>query len=179
MLFSLDIRRHTAGDRNEHRILRDMDDSTSVEMSNPEPVRRLPRLQKGYPVWRKRMAKKTVLAIGIEPGFVDFSAFPGLSVDLVRNHIEAQIVQLRVLGFDAESCLIDLGETAEAVATQALRSKHPDCVVIGAGLREPLPRLLLFEKIVNLVLVHAPQARICFNTNPADTAEAVRRWIEP
>jgi hypothetical protein len=39
--------------------------------------------------------------------------------------------------------------------------------------------LLLFEKIVNLVLVHAPQARICFNTNPADTAEAVRRWIEP
>ena len=124
------------------------------------------------------MTKKTVLAIGIEPGFVDFSALPGLSVELVRNYIEAQIAQLRTLGFDAESCLIDLGETAEAVATQALKSK-PDCVVIGAGLREPAPRLLLFEKIVNLVLVHAPQARICFNTNPADTAEAVRRWIEP
>ena len=125
------------------------------------------------------MTKKTVLAIGIEPGLVDFSAFPGLSVELVRNYIEAQNAQLRALGFNAESCLIDLGETAEAVAAQALRSKHPDCVVIGAGLREPAPRLLLFEKIVNLVHINAPQARICFNTNPADTAEAVQRWIEP
>ena len=76
------------------------------------------------------MAKKTVLAIGIEPGFVDFSAFPGLSIELVRNYIEAQIEQLRALGFDVESCLIDLGETAEAVATQALTSRRLDCVVI-------------------------------------------------
>jgi hypothetical protein len=130
-------------------------------------------------VWSKCMAKKTVIAIGIEPAFVDLSAFPGLSVELVRNYIEAQIEQIRTLGFDVENCLIDLGETAEAVAMQALMSKRPDCVVIGAGLREPAPRLLLFEKIVNLVHINAPQARICFNTNPADTAEAVRRWIEP
>jgi hypothetical protein len=128
-------------------------------------------------VWSKCMAKKTVLAIGIEPAFVDFSAFPGLSVELVRNYIEVQIEQIRTLGFDVENCLIDLGETAEAVATQALMSRRPDCVVIGAGLREPAPRLLLFEKIINLVHSLAPQARICFNTTPADTADAVRRWI--
>jgi hypothetical protein len=63
------------------------------------------------------------------------------------------------------------------VATQALMSRRPDCVVIGAGLREPAPRLLLFEKIINLVHSLAPQARICFNTKPADTVDAVRRWI--
>jgi hypothetical protein len=51
--------------------------------------------------------------------------------------------------------------------------------VIGAGLREPAERLLLFEKVVNLVLIHAPHARICFNTTPADTVEAVQRWIKP
>jgi hypothetical protein len=128
-------------------------------------------------VWSKCMAKKTVLAIGIEPAFVDLSAFPGLSVELVRNYIEVQIEQIRTLGFDVENCLIDLGETAEAVATQALMSRRFDCVVIGAGLREPAPRLLLFEKIINLVHSLAPQARICFNTTPADTADAVRRWI--
>jgi hypothetical protein len=50
-------------------------------------------------------------------------------------------------------------------------------VVIGAGLRQPPERLLLFEKIVNLVHVHAPQAKICFNTTPADTVQAVQRWI--
>jgi len=53
------------------------------------------------------------------------------------------------------------------------------CRVIGAGLREPPERLLLFEKILNLVHAFAQGARICFNTTPADTAEAVRRWIEP
>ena len=65
------------------------------------------------------MAKKTVLAIGIEPSFVDFSAFPGLTPELVRNFIEAQIERLRALGYDAESCLIDLGETAETVTVAA------------------------------------------------------------
>ena len=125
------------------------------------------------------MPKKTVLAIGIEPSFVDFSAFPNLAPELLNQFIETQIEKLRALGYDAESCLIDLGETAEAVTVAALRLKHPDCVVIGAGLRGPEERLPLFEKIVNLVLIHAPHARICFNTTPADTVEAVQRWIRP
>jgi hypothetical protein len=125
------------------------------------------------------MAEKTVLAIGIEPAFADFSAFPQLTPELISQFIEAQIEKLRAAGYDAESCLIDLGETAEAVTIAALRSKHPDCVVVGAGLREPAERLLLFEKIVNLVLIHAPHARICFNTTLADTVEAVQRWIKP
>ena len=68
---------------------------------------------------------------------------------------------------------------AVAVAATALRSKRFDCVMIGAGLRRPPERLHLFEKIINLVHVLAPEARICFNTTPADTVEAVRRWIEP
>lgn len=125
------------------------------------------------------MTKRTVLAIGIEPSFVDFSAFPGLTADLVRNFIDAQIEILRALGYDAESCLIDTDETAEAVTVAALTSRHLDCVVIGAGLREPAERLLLFEKVINLILIHVPHARICFNTTPADTAEAVQRWVRP
>jgi hypothetical protein len=125
------------------------------------------------------MTKKTVLAIGIDPSLVDFSAFPGLTPALVGQFIDAQIAKLDALGYDVESCLIDLGDTAEAVAKAALAAKPLDCVVIGAGLREPPERLLLFEKIVNLVRVHAPHAAICFNTTPADTAEAVQRWVKP
>lgn len=125
------------------------------------------------------MTKTTVLAIGIEPAFANFSAFPQLTPELVKNFIETQIQGLRTLGYEAESCLIDLGATAEAVTKAALTSRRLDCVVIGAGLREPADRLLLFEKIINLVHIHAPHAKICFNTSPSDTAEAVRRWIEP
>jgi hypothetical protein len=52
-------------------------------------------------------------------------------------------------------------------------------VLIGAGLRQPGERLLLFEKIINLIHRLAPGASICFNTAPADSADAVRRWIAP
>jgi hypothetical protein len=50
-------------------------------------------------------------------------------------------------------------------------------VLIGAGLRQPGERLLLFEKIINLVHELAPNTRICFNTMPADSVDAVRRWV--
>ncbi|WFU72228.1 hypothetical protein [Bradyrhizobium sp. CB2312] len=124
------------------------------------------------------MAKR-VLAIGIEPGNADYDAFPQLTPELVRNYIEAQLLRLRDLGFEVTSCLIDLDATAEAAVTAALRDERFDCIVIGAGLREPKERLLLFEKVLNLVHCLAPDAAICFNTTPADTAEAVQRWIEP
>ena len=124
------------------------------------------------------MAKR-ILAIGIEPGNADYSAFPQLTPELVRDYIEAQLLRLRDLGYEVTSCLIDLDVTAEAGVTAALRDERFDCIVIGAGLREPKERLVLFEKVINLVHRLAPDAAICFNTTPADTAEAVQRWIEP
>lgn len=124
------------------------------------------------------MAKR-VLAIGVEPGSVDYSAMPQLTPELVRNYVEAQLLRLRGLGFEVTSCLIDLDATAEAAVTAALRDESFDCIVIGAGLREPKERLLLFEKVLNLVHQLAPKAAICFNTRPADTTDAVQRWINP
>jgi hypothetical protein len=122
---------------------------------------------------------KKVLAVGLDPAFVDFTAIPQFTPDMFRSYIDAQLDRLRDAGFDVVSCLIDSGETAEAVTAGALKASHFDCVVIGAGLRLPPERLPLFEKVLNLVHALAPTAHICFNTTPADTAEAVRRWIEP
>jgi hypothetical protein len=123
------------------------------------------------------MQGKTVLAIGLDPAFADLSAFPQFSVELVRHYIEMQIEGLRTLGYDAESCLIDLGGTADVVVTAALGARRFDVIVIGAGLREPPEQLLLFERVLNLVHRLAPQARIAFNTTPADTGEAVARAL--
>jgi hypothetical protein len=125
------------------------------------------------------MAKKSVLAIGIDPALVDYTALPQFTPEMFRSYIDAQLERVRGLGYDVTSCLIDLGDTAEAVTAEALKSGDFDCVLIGAGLRQPPERLLLFEKIINLIHRLAPKASICFNTTPADTAEAVRRWIEP
>jgi hypothetical protein len=128
---------------------------------------------------RDAMTAGTVLAIGLDPAVVDFSGFPQLDAGLVRAYIDAELNRLREQGYDVVPCLIDLGDTAEQLVTAALCARGVDCVVIGAGLREPPERLLLFEKILNLVHRLAPTARICFNTSPADTLDAVRRCIGP
>jgi len=125
------------------------------------------------------MAKKNVLAIGIDPALVDFAAMPQFTPEMFRSYIDAQIERVRGMGYDVTSCLIDLGDTAEAVTAEALKPGNFDCVLIGAGLRQPPERLLLFEKIINLIHRLAPTASICFNTTPADTAEAVQRWVAP
>ena len=123
------------------------------------------------------MAKKSVLAIGIDPVLVDFTALPQFTPEMFRSYIDAQIQRVRDMGYDVTSCLIDLGDTAEAVTVDALTSRDFDCVLIGAGLRQPPERLLLFERIINLIHRLAPKASICFNTTPADTTEAVQRWV--
>ncbi len=120
--------------------------------------------------------KKRVLALGLDPAAIDPAAFPQFTAAQVRAFIDSQLERVRQLGYEVESCLVDQGQTAENVLGQHLGSKSFDCVMIGAGLRAP-EGLLLFEKLLNLVHVRAPSARICFNTTPADTAEAVQRWV--
>ena len=116
-----------------------------------------------------------VLALGLDPVVVDAQSVSGLPPDLIRAFIDAQLERIRACGYDVESCLVDSGDTAEAVVTDHLLKRTFDCVMIGAGLRAP-ERLLLFEKLLNVVHALAPAARICFNTSPADSAEAVQRW---
>lgn len=74
-------------------------------------------------------------------------------------------------------CLTDFGETAEAVVQSQLERKQFDCILIGAGVRNNPSNFILFEKLINVVHEHAPEARICFNTMPNDTSEAVKRWL--
>ena len=125
------------------------------------------------------MTPAAVLAIGLDPRFADYTAMPQFTPVLVRACIEAEIARVRALGFDVETRLIAPDEAAEAEIEAALRAKSFDCVVIGAGLREPDQHLVLFERILNLVHRFAPKASIAFNSKPGDTAEAVQRWVQP
>jgi len=121
---------------------------------------------------------KKILLIGLEPKLVDYAHLPThLDEPTLRRGLETDLRKLRDLGYTAEWLLVDRGETAEAVAAAKLRSEPFDCVLIGAGIRT-IPRLfLLFEKLVNAVHENAPRAKICFNTQPDDTAESVQRWL--
>jgi hypothetical protein len=126
------------------------------------------------------VARARLLLVGLDPDIVDYSKspVPGLTGAKVRAAFEADCTKLETLGYSVKSLYVDDGKTAEAVLTDALTSGTYDCIMIGAGLRVVPPYFLLFEKLINVVHRHAPAStKLCFNSNPTDTAEAVRRWV--
>jgi len=122
-------------------------------------------------------AGKSVLIIGFEPTLLDYATIPDLDAAKVTAALKTDEARLRALGYEVEMCLIDLGETAEEVVRDRLRQKQFNCILIGAGVRTIPKYFILFEKLINVVHEHAPQAKLCFNTKPSDTAEAVQRWV--
>ena len=124
--------------------------------------------------------KKSVLVIGLDPALIDFSQpgyAPGMNATKVLVGLKASEDELIGLGCSVQTCLTDFGETAEAVVQSQLKQRRFDCILIGAGVRANPSNFMLFEKLINVVHEHAPQAKICFNTLPSDTAAAVKRWL--
>ena len=123
---------------------------------------------------------KSVLVVGLDPTLIDFSDPgypPGMSAEKVFAGMKSSEEELTGLGYSVGTCLTDFGETAEAVVQNKLAERPWDCVMIGAGVRVNPSNFILFEKLVNVVHEHAPQAKICFNQMPADIGQAVQRWI--
>lgn len=123
--------------------------------------------------------KANVLLVGLTPEIVDYSKspVPGLTAEKVRAAVEADAAKLEALGYSVKSLYVDDGKTAEAAVTDTLAGAKYDCIMIGAGLRIVPPYFLLFEKLINVIHRHAPASKLCFNTNPKDTADAVQRWV--
>ena len=124
--------------------------------------------------------QKSVLVIGLDPALIDFSKpgyAPGMDATKVLAGLKSSEDELTHLGYSVQMCLIDFGETAETVVQSQLKRRRFDCILIGAGVRANPSNFILFEKLINVVHEHAPQARICFNTLPSDTAAAVKRWL--
>lgn len=133
-----------------------------------------------YHLKLKIMETKHVLIVGIDPFLIDFTsseftAFPGITAEKVENGTTNAINQLNQLGYKAEKCWVDFGLTAADVLEKKLKQQTLEFVVIGAGIRVPDKNFLLFENLLNVIHQFAPNARICFNTNPGDTIAAVQR----
>jgi hypothetical protein len=123
---------------------------------------------------------KHVLVIGLDPTLIDFSQpgyASGMNATKVLAGLKSSEDELTSLGYSVQTCLTDFGETAEAVVQSQLEQKQFDCILIGAGVRANPSNFLLFEKLINVLHEHAPQAKLCFNTLPSDTAAAVKRWL--
>src|SRR5512142_2658833 len=100
-----------------------------------------------------------VLLLGLDPETVDFSdpaLPPGMTVEKVHAGIAVAQRQFAERGWEGDVGLIRPDETAGPAVERLLASKSYDCVVIGAGVRLPPPRLHIFEAVVNAVHRAAP-----------------------
>ena len=116
-----------------------------------------------------------VLLIGFDPRTV-----PGVDAAmaaLVETAMAMGDVRLKEHGFAVDYCLVAPDAAAEGRIVDALTGAVYDCVVVGGGIRKPDPFLELFERVVNLIRVHAPRAAIAFNTTGENSVDAVLRWL--
>ena len=123
------------------------------------------------------MANKKVLLIGLDPAVVDYERWSHLTPEKLETALRADETRLKELGYDAELCFVDHGKTAEKTVSGYLQRDGFDCVLVGAGVRTDIEEFTLFEKLINVVHQLAPSAKVCFNTGPTDSVDAVQRWI--
>jgi hypothetical protein len=116
-----------------------------------------------------------VLLIGLDPYRVPGPWDPAP----VAEAIAVCMARFAEAGVGAEICLfgLDGSDDIEAVVTAALDRRSWAVVIVGGGIRKPENQLELFERIVNLVRQHAPDAAIAFNGTPSDAFEAAARWL--
>lgn len=118
-------------------------------------------------------ANRNVLLIGLDP-----HAVPGVDAKLVDTAITIGQQRFAAEGIPAELCLVKPDASADPEIVAHLSRKEYACVIIGGGIRKPEEMRGLFERVVNLVRVHAPGAAIAFNTNPTDSLDAAKRWLQ-
>jgi hypothetical protein len=116
-----------------------------------------------------------VLVVGFDPYAV---AHLGIDPDMVSGALALGQTRFEAAGISADLCLVGLDqERAIEQIVEQLAATEYACVVIGGGIRKPPPMLEFFEVVINLVRRHAPNAVIAFNTNAADSLDAVQRWL--
>ncbi|MEU6038085.1 hypothetical protein ABZ801_21995 [Actinomadura sp. NPDC047616] len=113
-----------------------------------------------------------VLVIGLDPAKIQ-----GWDPEPVQAAVARGQARFDDYGIQADLCLVALDENPEETIVEALTRNDYICVVIGGGIRKHEPLLEFFEKVVNLVRQHAPDAAIAFNSSPEDSADAALRWL--
>ncbi|WP_030574236.1 hypothetical protein [Streptomyces aureocirculatus] len=114
----------------------------------------------------------SALVVGYEP-----QAIPGVDGEALRAALDAELARFGEHGIDVAMTLIAVDASAASTLVASLTKQPWDVVVVGGGIRKTEPLLPLFEKIVNLIRRHAPQAAIAFNTSGGDSVEAAQRWL--
>ena len=104
----------------------------------------------------------------------------GLDEAALTARIERGNTALRDAGFNVVLCQIGTSpDIAEQLIRDAFDGASFGLAMIGGGIRMMPEHTELFERIVNVLHQVSPGIRMCFNTAPDNTVDALRRWIAP
>ena len=125
-------------------------------------------------------ATTRVLTIGLHPSALYDNRVPNLDEADLTARIESANRLIREAGFDAVSCSTGTSpDEVESTIRDHLATGSFGLAMIGAGVRLQPKCTVLFERIINVLHDAAPDIRLCFNTSPETTTDALRRWIQP
>ena len=126
-------------------------------------------------------ADTRVISIGLHPRVLDYSTMPdGVDEASLTARIERGNAALLQAGFAVVLCQVETApDAAEAQIRTQLRRAQFGLAMVGGGIRMIPEHTELFERIVNVLHEVSPGMRLCFNTAPDNTIDALRRWIAP
>ena len=121
-----------------------------------------------------------VLSVGEDPATVDYSKTPdGVDEAYIRRGIDKALAEMKARGWTARMCIVP-PEVDGALATfkRMLAEEPVDVLLFGGGLRMPPERVEVFEALANEARRSAPNARLAFDNDPHEGADAVGRQAE-
>jgi len=124
-----------------------------------------------------------VALCGLDPSTIDYSQEHLVKAGITKERLEGALFgdqkKLQDLGYEVDFVFIPVPRVGEGyeIGLQGFGAKQYDAILIGAGVRKNDVMFYLFEKLINAAHVAAPQAKICFNSGPFDSADAVQRWV--
>jgi hypothetical protein len=127
-----------------------------------------------------RATAKSVLIIGPDPRYIDFSAPylpPGMSAEKIIAGVDGARDRLADAGYCVQVLLTKNEETVEQQVSDALKERSYDVTVVGVGLRTLSPMAAHFERLINALHEKAPRTKIAFNSKPDDSDAAALRWL--
>jgi hypothetical protein len=127
-----------------------------------------------------RAMAKSVLIIGPDPRYIDFSAPylpPGMSAEKIIAGVDGARDRLADAGYFVQILLTKNEETVEQQVSDALKDRSYEVVVVGVGLRTLPPMAAHFERLINVLHDKAPRAKLAFNSRPEDSDTAALRWL--
>ena len=125
-----------------------------------------------------RATAKSVLIIGPDPRYIDFSAPylpPGMSAEKIIAGVDGARDRLADAGYCVQILLTKNEETVEQQVSDALKDRSYDVTVVGVGLRTLSP--MAAQRLINALHEKAPRTKIAFNSKPDDSDAAALRWL--